>query len=480
MALAQAISQIARIGFTVALARLIAPAEFGLWSMVMVFTGFASLLGDIGVGAALIQRKEVEPRHLDTVFWINMGLGLLLSAGLAASSGLIAGLYGTPALAPLMAAAAVEFMIKACAGVHRVLLVREMNFRIMALQETTALMLSGIAACVLAAGGWGAWSLVAQTIGYAVIVTIWMIWAHPWRPSCRFDRASAGELMHFSLHLQAFNLLHYWSRNLDKFLIGRFLGDASLGQYNRAYTTMLLPQSQISGTLERVLWPALARCSDDPTRLRDAYLRTLRLICFAGLPVMTGMAAAAPDFVRVVFGDAWIPAVIPLQWLCLAGFMQTPISTLGWLYLASGRTRRLLGWSIIATLINIPAIIIGAYTGSIEGLSLWYAVSWVLVAPLAFLFAAPVAGLTFRRIISATGASIAGSLGMGVAVALAAGELSGMHPAPRLAMLAITGVVVYFLLMYRTTAAAEAWHVIRDIRLKKAEPGSTPGAEAGA
>jgi len=470
MALSQVVSQTARIGFMIALARLISPAEFGLWGMALVFTGFASLLGDVGLGAALIQRAQIEPRHLDTVFWINLGLGVVLAVGMVAVAGPLAVFYNAPALAPLLAVAATECIIKGLSGVHRVLLVRAMQFRLIAVQETAALLVAGLTACLLAAAGWGAWSLVAQNLVFAALVALSMLWLHPWRPSLRFDVPGLRDLLHFSLHLQAFNLLNYWLRNLDKFLIGRLLGDVALGHYNRAYTTMLLPQSQITGTLERVLWPALSRCAHDPDRLREAYLRTLRIIALVSFPLMIGLAVTAPDFVVVVFGPAWEPAVAPLQWLCIAGFLQTPVSTLGWLYLASGRTRRLLAWSLLAAAISIPAIVIGALTGSIDGVAIWYAGSSLIITPLAFVVAAPLANLTVRRVTATLAGSAAAALAMAGLVLFVNSAMTGSAPILRLVASTATGVLAYTLFACRTTAAAEAREALLSLRTRLQTP----------
>ena len=470
MALAQLISQFARIGFMVALARLLSPEEFGLWGMALVFTGFASLLGDIGLGAALIQRATIEPRHLDTVFWMNLGMGLLLTVSLMAGAVPLSSMYSAPQLVPLLTVTSLEFVIKGFSGVHRVLLIRDMNYRTLAVQETVALVIAGTVACLMAATGWGTWSLVGQSLITAIVIAVWMMIAHPWRPTCRFDTSSLKELLHFSLHLQAFNLLNYWLRNLDKFLIGRWLGEASLGFYNRAYTTMLLPQSQITGTLERVMWPALARCAHDTTRLRDAYLRTLRIICLMSFPFMIGLAVTARDFVTVVFGAAWAPSVAPLQWLCIAGFLQTPMSTLGWLYLASGRTKRMLVWSVIAACITIPAMIIGALSGSIEQVALWYAGSSVIIAPLAFIVAAPLAALSLRHIASALAGSAAAALMMGAVIVFAAFHLTGLNAPVRLAILIPSGMLVYFALVVKSKAAADVWHVAMTFKKNRSPP----------
>jgi len=468
MAFSQSISQVARIGFMIALARLLSPAEFGLWGMALVFTGFASLLGDIGLGAALVQRSVIEPRHLNTAFWINLGMGLFLTLLMIALAVPLSSLYHAQNLAPILAIASIEFTIKGVVVVHRVLLIREMNFRVMAIQETVALVIGGMAACVLAFYGWGTWSLVAQNIIASLIIAAWIIRILPWRPAFQFDTTSLKELLQFSLNLQGFNLLNYWLRNLDKFLIGRLLGEASLGFYTRAYNTMLMPQSHIIGTLERVMWPALARCAQDADRLRNAYLRSLMMICFIGLPCMAGLAVTAGDFVVSLFGEAWSPSIVTLQWLCLAGFVQTPVATLGWLYLATGRTRRLLAWSLISCLIIIPAMIAGALSGSIERMAMWYAIGTLIQAPLGYVFAAPIATVKLSGVVRTILPSAAASIAMAILVFHLQQMLPAAAPMVRLLTCIGAGAIVYILFMFRSDALSEIVSIIKNRKNKTA------------
>lgn len=461
MAISQVISQVARFGFMIALARLLTPNDFGLWGMALVFTGFAALLGDVGLGAALIQRDKVEEKHLNTAFWVNVGMGLLLTLLMMALALPLSNVYGNDKLVPILVVASVEFIIKSASIVHRVHLVREMNFRAMAMQETGAMITAGSAACLMAATGWNAWSLVAQNLIASFIITVWLIRIVRWRPAWQFDMSCLKELLHFSLHLQGFNLVNYISRNVDKFLIGRLLGEAPLGFYTRAYNTMLLPQSQIAGVLERVMWPALSRCAHDPERLRHAYLRVLMMVCYISLPCMAGLAATAPDFVIALFGEQWRASIVALQWLCVAGFLQTPVATLGWLYLASGRTRRLLAWSMVSSLVVLPAMVMGALAGSIESMAVWYAGSTALLTPLAFMFASPVAHIPITRILRSVLPSAAAAMVMAIMVQWTSSDALNIRPVFALMISAGFGAMLYLLFTFRTQAFREALNIIR-------------------
>jgi len=297
-----------------------------------------------------------------------------------------------------------------------------------------------------------------------LMVSLWLIFARPWRPAWRFDRSCVREMLHFGLHLQAFNLLNYWLRNFDKLLIGKQMGETSLGYYNRAYSTMLLPQSQIVGILERVMWPALARCAHDNHRLQHAYIRTLGVICLVNFPCLAGLAVVAGDFVPVVFGAKWAPSITTLQWLCLAGFVQTPVATLGWVYLATGHTRRLLGWGVISGAVILPALWMGSQVGTIEAVAQWYAGASVLLAPLAFVFAAPIAKLRLMPVFKAILPSAAAALIMTAVIVLIGPLVDQLPMTPRLLLLAGTGAIVYVLLSFRTNAWGNLFDSVKSFR----------------
>lgn len=476
MAISQMVTQGARLVFMVALARLLSPSEFGLFGMALVFTGFAALLSDIGLSAALIQRSAIEPRHLDTAFWINLILGISLSVLLIITAKPLSSIYGGSLLAPLLMVASLEFVIRAVAVNHRVLLIREMNFRAVAYAEAGSALLAGTLACSMALAGAGAWSLVLQNLAATLFVSVSLVAMRPWRPRWRFDRDCARELLHFGLHLQGFNILNYWLRNLDKLLIGKTMGDVALGHYNRAYSTMLLPQSQVIGILERVMWPALARCAHDHQRLQHAYYRSLGVICLVNFPLMAGLAAVAGDFVVVVFGVNWTPAIPTLQWLCLAGFVQTPVSTLGWLYLATGRTRRLMAWGSLSAAVVFPALWIGSRAGTIEVLAIWYAGASTLLAPIAFAFAAPVASL---RLVQAGRAILPPALAaimMTAIIMLLSPLLSLLNMPIRLTLLVITGAAIYAALSCRTVAWKSLSESVKSLRVSPPSLAVTPSS----
>ena len=471
MAISQVVSQVARFLIAALLARLVTPPEFGLFQMATVFTSFASLLCDVGLGAALIQQPQLDERQLSATFWLNTGISAILLAVLSSAAGALASVYHQPAVALLVRVVSADFVLAALAIVHRALLIREMNYRALARAEIAASLVGGVAALAAAWQGAGVWSLAVLVLTTTGTSTVMLWLSRNWRPSWRGQQAVSGHILGFGLNLQGFNVINYWLRNLDKFLIGRMFGDVQLGQYSRAYTTMLLPQTQLIGVLERVMWPALARCNQNRPRLRDVYCQALRLVCFVAFPALAGMLATAAEFVHVLYGPRWADCVPALRWLCVAGLAQAPVATAGWLYLATGRTRRLLGWGAGAGVFIVAGTLAGIAMGSIESVAMMYALTSTLLLPAAFLVAAPCVELPLRRVAQAIGGNLALSLVMAAAVWLLRGALpASLSPLLRFLACVTAGAVIYggLAVALRLPAARDLVTVLRDLRRKPA------------
>jgi len=303
-AVGQSFQQLAAFLFSIMLARILTPDDFGLIAMVLVFSGFATLLSELGLGAALVQRAELAHGHINAAFWANLVAGFVLALTFFVLAPVLASFYSHPALEAISRAVALLFIVSALGVVQGALLQREMSFRRMALVEIAATVIAGCVAVVLATSGFGVWSLVTQLLLAQTLRTTMLWWASSWRPTLTLDRTSLRELWGFSSHLMGFNVFNYWIRNLDNLLIGKFVGASDLGIYSRAYGLMLLPVSQLSRVTNRVMFPALSSIHTDIERSKSLYLKATRSIALVGFPTMVGLFVVAESFVLAGYDQA--------------------------------------------------------------------------------------------------------------------------------------------------------------------------------
>lgn len=358
----------------VILARLLPPEDFGLLAMVIVFTGFAQMFSELGLGAALIQKQDIEKRHIDSVFWTNICAGIVVTFTVFSLAPMISLFYDEPKLTPLVQAISFSFVFSAFAVVQRSLLRRELNFRRLMFVEVISVMLSGVLGIVFALLGFGVWSLVARQIGNIVLLASLLWISSSWRPSFYFEFRAIKEIWGFSANLLGFNTLNYWIRNLDNVLIGRFIGSSALGFYSMAYQLMLLPVNQVSMIISSVMFPALSKIQNKPDKVKEIYLRAIGAIAFITIPLMLGLLAVSESFVLTVFGNKWSPIIPILQIFCILGAIQSIGTTKGWIFNSQGRTDIQFRLGFLSAFVRGIAFIIGLRWGVI-GVASAYALS---------------------------------------------------------------------------------------------------------
>lgn len=372
-------AQILDFSLGIVLARLLTPEDFGLLEMTVVITGFLALFGELGFGAALVQREVVTDAHASTVFWLNVLTGVALGALLALGAPWIAQFYDEPRLVPLTWALAVNFLITPLNMVQGAMLNREMKFKLLAILEVSSIGVSSTTGLVLALNDMGTWSLVGRSFAGSLTTTA-LIWTlSTWRPRWIFSRAALKDLVAFSGNLLGFMTINYWARQADDLLIGKYMGPAQLGIYGRAYSTMMLPMREISNVLGRVLFPTLSRISQDKPRVRQLYLECMGLIAFLAFPIMALICATADNLVVTLYGRQWERVAPVLRIFCAVGAFQSLGTTVGWIYQSQGRTDWMLRWGVVASALMIGSFGVGIYIGSIEAVAICYAIVTVVI-----------------------------------------------------------------------------------------------------
>lgn len=373
-------SQFFQLAFSIALARLLSPREFGVIGMLLVFTGFAQALADGGLSSALIYRQDDSDAQSSTVFWLQTGVGAVLSLLFYCAAGFIAAFYNLPILQPLSRLLALTFVIQALGLVHSALLMKQFRFKAVALATLGATATSGMVAILLAVRGDGVWALASQGLISTTVLTVLLWLQSGWRPRFVFDRSVAKDLGGYGIYLLGYGSLNYWLRNGANLLIGKAIGAPALGIFSRSYTLMLLPLNNVSAVFAQVLFPALAQVQNDMPRFRRHYLRAKHLVALVTFPLMIGIAALSEPLVLLLLGPKWAETIPILQILSFVGLFQSIIHPAGSVYTALGKTKTLFHVSIVLlavfVLIMIPAVHFG-----LLGVT-WAYAAWSLFAGL--------------------------------------------------------------------------------------------------
>jgi len=346
------------------LARLLSPADFGLFGKTIALTGFITVIQTGGLSLATIQRAKITHEQISMLFWLNAMLGVIAAGAIAALSPVMTWFYNDPRVLGLGLALAGAVAISGFTVQHDALMQRQMRFTALAAINIAALVAGFGAAIISAWYGAGFWALAVQQYGTSLTLLLLLLASSRWWPGLPRRSSGVGPMVKIGVNQTGFNLLNFANRNFDNVLIGRFVSDASLGFYTQAYRLLLLPIQQINGPISSVVVPALSRLQDEPERHARFYYRAIGTVTFVGMPVVCFLLVDAQSVIRLVLGPNWFPVVPIFRALGIAALIGTFNVAWGWVYGSLGRTDRQLKWSLIGTPITVMSFILGLPWGA--------------------------------------------------------------------------------------------------------------------
>ena len=384
---AQASKFMLQMGSTVVLARLLVPEDYGLIGMVTVVIGFAGLFKDLGLSTATIQKSEINHKQVSNLFWINFAISCATGLVVASLAPAIAWFYKEPRLTWITLALASSFLFGGLTVQHQALLQRQMSFTSLAKIDITSILVGVMTATISAWYGLGYWALVLMQITSSIVnvVGVWVVCS--WRPGVPLRGSGIRSMLAFGGNMTGFNLVNYFSRNLDNVLIGQYWGPQQLGLYAQAYKLVLLPIQQINGPITNVALPALSSLQSEPEKYRRYYYKAILSISCLGMPMTGFLLASADKVILVLLGKQWLDAVLIFQLLMPAAFNATIGIGQGWVYQSLGMVDRQLRWGIVSSILNVILFAIGVRWGAI-GVAAAYGLSrpFFIVAGFAYCF----------------------------------------------------------------------------------------------
>ncbi len=352
-----------RTVISIIMARLLAPADFGLFAMASVITGFLSIFQYLGTSGVIVQKKDLSPHIIHSLFFLNTVFGFVLSVGLALSGPLIGRLYGNPDVGPIIQVISVTIFLASLGAIPSSLLNRNMRFDKIARVGVYSSIVQGVVAISMAYSGFGVWSLVVANMIATATDTIQTWYYSGWKPRLQFVWKEVKPLMGFCLSMTGTNVVTYFTSDTDKFIVGKWLGAINLGLYTMAYRLTLQPLDFIYPVLTKVLFPAYSRMQDDETQVQRVYLRACGGIAFITFPLMMGVAILAKPFVLVVLGAKWEAAIPLIIWMAPIGMMLSTVTPTNGVFLSHGRADYQFWLSIITGGIMIGSFIAATQWG---------------------------------------------------------------------------------------------------------------------
>ena len=346
------------------LSRLLSPEDFGIVALAMIFVNFAAVSADSGMTAALVQRRSLNERHLRVAFTTSALIGSVMVLAVLVGAERISLFFRAPELAALLKLLSISFLLIGCGQVADALLWRSLRLHVTAFADIAGSLAYGVVAIVLALSGFGIWSLAWAVIAQFTTRTAIVYGAtrHSLRPY--LGRLELRELMGFGFGMSLVKMLNMLAGKADYVVVGRLLGTASLGLYERAFRLMEFPSNSLAGVINKIGFPVMAEFQHDRDRAARIYIHGMNLTTLVYLPMAVFFWFAAPQLIPLVFGAKWAAATLPFQILCL-----------GLLFRALNKVSESLSRAVGAVYENawrvalyLVAVILAAYAGSPWGL----------------------------------------------------------------------------------------------------------------
>ena len=304
--------------FTFVMASILGPHDFGTVSMAMIYILFIQMLLNQGLFSAIIQRKDLQLEHLDSVFWLGQAASLILVGLSVALSSWWAGVNHLPQLAQVIPVLSLTIPIEGLAMVQRAILQRDMDFKSLCMRSNGSVMIGGVIGLTMAFNGFGVWSLVGQRLAedMSALGLLWRLSA--WRPRVKFSFGHLKELLGFSGASFIGKLGTFANQQSSALLVGLYFGPVAIGLYRLAERMMGLVLDVATNSLQTVSFPEFSRLQDKPSELKRSVLSCLRLSSIVTLPALAGLASISDAFMGTI-GGKWIPAADALKILCVLG-----------------------------------------------------------------------------------------------------------------------------------------------------------------
>lgn len=345
------------------LARLLTPAEFGIIGIVTIFIAISNSIIDSGLSNALIRKLDVTEKDYNTVFYINLLLGVLLYCILYFSAPAIGRFFNEEIVTPVLRVIGIILIFNSFCIIQRTILVKRIDFKTQTKVSIIASTVSGVVGIGMAFMGYGVWSLVGQQVSRQFLNFVFLWIFNNWRPAFLFSFQSFKELFGFGSKLLLSGLIDTIYKEIYSLIIGKVYSKDELGQYTRARQFSTIFSSNLTAVIQRVSYPTLSELQNNSELLLKAYKRVIKDTMLISFACMLGLAAIAKPLIVVLIGEKWLPASEYLQIICFSGMLY-PLHAINLNMLqVKGRSDIFLKLEIVKKILAIMPICLGIFLG---------------------------------------------------------------------------------------------------------------------
>lgn len=363
------------IFFSAILSRILTPNDYGIVAIVTVFTSFFIVLSNCGLGIAVIQKKEFSQDDINSIFTFSFYFAIFLMLFFLVLAYPISLFFKDKVYLPICVILSISIFFNTLNAVPDGLLRKEKKFFLIGLRLVIVSLLTYGTTIVLALLKFKYYALVIQSVISSILIFLWNLKNSKVALVKKINWNVLKSIFSYSGYNFLFNFFNYFSRNLDKIIIGKSLGNEDLAQYNKAYHFMLYPVQNLTNVITPTLHPILSDYQNDKKIVYEKYLKIVKLLSLVGIFVTAICFICSEEIITILYGRQWTASVICFQFMSLSIWVQMMGGTSGALFAALNDTKRHFYVTIINTFIIILALIFGAWQKNIQKISLYITIA---------------------------------------------------------------------------------------------------------
>lgn len=340
------------------LARLLTPKDYGTVALITIFIAISTVFVQSGFNTALIQKKDIDEEDISSVFYVSLFIAAIMYIILYFFAPTIANFYKILELTSIIRVMGLVLFLNSFNSIQNAIVSRNMEFKRLFYSSLGAIIISGILGIVLAYKGFGVWALAYQQLmnQFSICIILWFI--VKWRPKLLFSIKKVKKLFSFGGKLLCSSLIDTIYRELVNLIVGKVYSPAMLGYYNRGDQFPKVIVSNFNGSIQSVIFPALASVQHDKVRVKEIMRRAIMMSSYIVFPAMVGLIVVSEPMIRLVLTERWLTCVPYLRVFCLS-YALWPIHTANLQAInAIGRSDIFLKLEIIKKIIGVSIIIV--------------------------------------------------------------------------------------------------------------------------
>ncbi|GAB7231607.1 lipopolysaccharide biosynthesis protein [Facklamia hominis] len=358
------------------LARMITPKEFGIIAIVNVFLVFFQLLSDFGFGPAVIQQKDLDDLEINHIYSFTVYYSIVLALLLCFSSKFITNFYNLSELRTAIPLMSIVLLLNSLISLPQSILLKQKNFKIVNYAQIFGNLFNGLISVFFAYLGYSFMSIIFGQITRGIILLCIYLYLTKMRFTFHFSFKPISKIFGFAKNQLIFNIINYFSRNLDNILIGRYMSPTELGFYDKAYQLTLYPNSIFTGVITSAIQPVFSEFEDNVSHIKNGYLRVTNVLANLSIPLTVFLFFNSKDIILLLYGEQWLNSEMVFKILCISVWIQMLQSCTGAFLQSANRTDLLLLSGILSSILNIIGIIFGIRLGDIKWVAIMILISF--------------------------------------------------------------------------------------------------------